>query len=261
MMRKRFVLIFIALSLLAANAVNAQTKTSKELERHRTAIENSRKKGSIIVSLDTIYNEGLAYGILKPEKKSIYLFTVQTLKGEDVINIDGETSPGTFIFTFPDLEDKSAYVENNFLTPVSKIIVQRDLLTPTSLNEESAEKLIAIFNKQPRLLQKKNATGVMIERNRSAAIFTEGGSVIQDEKIVGTYKAALENTSTTNSEQKVVYFYFPNGALCARVVMPAENGNTAQLTTAKDNKEHAVKTNAAVTIKDVATYLVEKLYM
>ncbi len=141
-------LIYILLVVLAPAALQAQTLSKKEARKHRNAIEESRKDGSIIESLDTVYYRGNAQFVMLFDHSKYYPenFTVKALTN-DVIYINAKDYTGNWVeFVFPTMDMNKGYVKVTCsFEKVARTIIEQGLMTDDGLNETNVRNFLETY--------------------------------------------------------------------------------------------------------------------
>jgi hypothetical protein len=237
----------------------AQTKEEKAAKKHQEAIQKSKEKGTVILYQDTIYNAGAAYGIFKNEGTLLMQkYRCYALSGKEAFFVDGTIVKNFWHFNFNSLGGKQVDVPMDIKTPVYKMVVDNNLLTPKDINTEKAHYFLVRFG--------PHKTGFIpggeitqVQRNRKAMILAYDNKIFQDGKVIGTYEKKVEGTKEYGPG-KVCYIYFSTGALCARAILPTSDVNKAIVTTQLDDKTGTV-TDAVLEVDDIAKYLVDGQYL
>lgn len=270
-MKKYFTFAF-ALFFFSAQA---QQPSEKELKKHKEKIAQSKEKCAAVLSLDTIYNCGTAYAVLKSKKEMLVTnYTLFSLSGKELADIPWECvdKPGTddrdcyYAFLFLQ-SGKRAEVENYLGLKVEKLIVECDLVKDNDINPAGENKFLMKY--PPKFSQQQNNPTVIVinnssttttgssdiyqtvDRNRSATIYVFGEEIKQDFKVIGSAKKS----------QKTISFYLPNGTKVAEATSENYNDTQWKIVTMKDNKVHQASTAFGSEIKDLAKYLSGLYYL
>ncbi|MCC7302463.1 MAG: hypothetical protein IT233_07470 [Bacteroidia bacterium] len=90
-------------------------------------------------------------------------------------------------------------------------------------------------------------------------LFTMGGQIKQDGKVIGTFK---ENSSAGSGKMIYTISYFlPNGTKIAEATSEGMNAKEWKVVTMKDNKAHNVTTTLGRDDEDIAKYLIDLYYL
>jgi hypothetical protein len=254
----------------------AAQPTAKELEKHRKAVEQSRSKSKVIISLDTVFNRGKAYCIVKTvtqgyglrdnydvydlEEKNI--FFAKANKGKDSYDLVFLDSIKRRITTPPIRYFEDHLVESNFFKngKLDENAVKKYFL----INEENKEKEVKSEEKESLLSQLKIAAGIgnnnveIVERNRNGSVFSAGTNLMQNAVIIGTFKR------TTNSDIKaqITIMSVNNKVIAEGTCQQMVNCRTVNVLTFKDNQMHVVQLDNDLMIETkIAEFLVKYGYL
>jgi len=250
-----------------------QNHSEKELKKHADKIANSKEKNSVVLSLDTIFNAGNPYAILKTEKsfltKNYKLFS---LKGVELAYLRFSTietkNINYYAFLFFDL-NKTAEVEMYIGINIPKIIVENNLVNDSTLNISSVNKFLMKFPQQYSQQTKttvditEDATKyATVERDRKAMLQFFGSEIQQDFKVIGTVK---ETSNITGGKiYKVFTFKLPNGITIAEATQNDGdiNNNSYKIVTIKNNLIANISINRfGADLEELTKFLIERYYL
>lgn len=269
-------------------SAQAQELSEKALNKHLKKVEKSRLKGSVVLSLDTIFNSGVPYAILKKRKG---LFTrnygVYSLTGEELIDIkhdcddvpDSKYAAKSCYRTYLFLETGAvAEVPEEFMKDVEDVLVENALMVEGKVDPKSEKRFVMKYspkhsaissltfdlpigsptstNVEPR--SRDNAY-VLVKRNKSSIVFINREEIEQDFKVIGHF----EKRSELGNEVKEVYsIYLNNGTLAAEARQVEMNSSTYSILTFKDNRTHRLTVEMiGTTVKNIAEFLIERGYL
>lgn len=271
--------IIFFLSILAFNLnAGAQTKDSLKLrERHVQRVMQSAQKGTVVLSMDTIFNKGIPYAILKTKKSlsgddyTLYglngteLIYIPCLWAEDPTFVGGKSSYHLFYFIGTGAK---AEVRGDVTLSIPKLIVQSDLVLNDAVNP-AAETRFLLKNPQVMSLPRTSLleelivnflkTDVMAERNRNVPVIVIGNELKQENKKIGSYTMSmgLEN----GSHVKVFSFFSVSGRKVADAVQTSPTSDTYLLKTLKDGRQNSFGTTLGMEAQMLAEFLSKNYYL
>lgn len=146
-------LVYLLLVLVAPVALQAQTLSKKEARKHRKEIEESRKEGSIIVSLDTCYYRGNAQFVMLYDHTRFHPhnYTIKALEVDQTF-INAKDYTGNWVeFQFPTLEGYSGYIKHSmYYENVARTIIEQDLMTKDGLNMTGVKSFLENYKSTSR---------------------------------------------------------------------------------------------------------------
>lgn len=263
-----FILVFI---LFSVNNIIAQV-SEKEMKKHLERVAESKEKENVIVSLDTIFNGGTAYAILKEKKVNLQTeYTLSSLSGKELMYIQTESiddaksaSGKTYYkaFIFAGSGSRGEIVMGG---KVEKVIVEYDLVKDSIINPEGEKKFLLknppkYSNKPQQVVLVTTAQYNTITRNRTMPIFVSHSEIKQDNKVVGTF------TKSTNmnygKSTTIIAIFLPDGTKVAESTADGQNPKSFSTVTLKDNRTHSVNTTTyGNEVKDIAKYLTDLQYL
>ncbi len=266
----RVLLLFVAAFLCAGN-IFPQKKYSKRLVRkHHQAVAASKEKGAIVLSLDTIFNNGIPYAILRKKKQLPYhAFCLYSLNNDSLIliqpriSINREKTP-YYEFRFV-ASDNVAETEKYYGYNIATAVVEYGLVKNNRVDPPAETKFLL---KHPRKFSnttiktyiadnaenKINSANIyeLVLRNREVIFYyTDGGTITQDYKIIGRYKI-LEAT---------LRFYLPNGIQVAEANANEGQPDSWKILTLKDSRSGIVKVVENDYLKELIGYLIGNAYL
>lgn len=270
-MKKYF---FIILCCFVAIYADAQTKSEKIMKKHLEKVAKSKEKGTVVLSLDTIFKSGVPYAILKDKKEffRVVEYNLFSLNGTELAYIPFEcvdkTTDCYYTFVFLD-SGKKGEIKPSFSFDIEEVIVENNLVNDTTLNAKAVD-IFVLKHPQKLGLEKRNnqsasnnTDGIryeMVERDRDAMIQIFGERIEQGFKRIGTVKK-----TTWSADGKIgdlLSFYLPNGFKIAEAKQEDVTSDKYRIVTLKDNKFHYIDIdNIAATKEEIAKLLIDKYYL
>jgi hypothetical protein len=271
----------IILSCLAACALfhtaNAQL-TEKQLKAHQKEVAKSKQKNSVVWSLDTIFNNGLPYCIMKKKNKSFfggYEGDFYALNGKNAFYAKTMTELGLLTREITILATgQKAYLDGD----LEKGIVEAELFTGDSLNETAVHKFVMLHAQKPenKLVQVADRVGLGDKnkesiattdnndeaasaqpvRNRQAIILIFGDDAQQDFKRIGKIKQIFGVPSTD-----MLYEVLDVTGRRIADVEGKIHGTSWKVVTLKNNKIHTVSCEKFKEKETIMLYLTELRYL
>ncbi|CAN5328531.1 hypothetical protein BH09BAC5_BH09BAC5_17340 [soil metagenome] len=273
----------VIIALLIFGVSQAQV-SEKEIKKHLEKVAKSKVDGSVVRSLDTIYNAGIPYAVLKSKKKMMATdFTLFSLNGKELVDIPYEcvnnaaSSSGSDCYNaFLFLQSgKRGEVQLEMWVKIEELIVENDLVKDNDVNPAGENKFLMKY--PPKFSNKAQNTTVVIvnnggtgsttqstsyatvDRNRSAAISLYGEELKQDFKTIGTAKKV---SSPENGKLfYIISFYLPDGTKIAEAKGEGFNATEWRVVTMKDNQSRSVTTTSNQQEKQIAKYLSDLFYL
>ncbi|MFZ5552887.1 MAG: hypothetical protein ACOZCO_07210 [Bacteroidota bacterium] len=266
------VLFLILLFGMTISNVYGQAVSEKEFKKHQERVAESKEKGKVIVSLDTIFNSGTPYAILKEKKVALQTeYTLSSLSGKELLyiqteNIDdpksasGKTYYKAFIFA-----GSGSRGEIVMGGKVEKVIVEYDLVKDSVINPDGEKKFLLknppkYSNKPQQVIVVNTSQYNTVTRNRAMPIFVNGSEIKQDNKVIGTFTKTTDmnyGKSTT-----IIAVFLPDGTKVAEATAEGYNPKSFSTVTLKDNRSHSVNTTTyGNEVKDIAKYLTDLQYL
>lgn len=264
-------LLFLISLLFVTTRVSSQV-SEKEMKKHHERVAESKEKGRVIVSLDTIFNSGTAYAILKEKKVNLQTeYTLSSLLGKELMYIQteyvddaksasGKTYYKAFIFV-----GSSSRGEIVMGGKVEKIIVEYDLVKDNDINPDGEKKFLLknppkYSNKPQQVIVVASPQYNTVTRNRSMPIFVSGSEIKQDGKVIGT--STKTNSMNYGKNNTIISIFLPDGTKVAEAIAEGINPKSFSTTTLKDNRTHSVNTATyGNEVKDIAKYLIDLQYL
>lgn len=263
--------LYIAIaSFLAFHGLQAQELSEKEIKKHNEKVTKSREKGKNLQSLDTLFASGKPYCIMKPVKKVGFAwgeYSIRPLRiNEEVmyLNLIGEGPAGstTYFWDLSFLEHgkKIRFAQEE---DMEDLIVKYDLLNDSALNISGMNKLLLVKGESPI-----NASGIkpkttnaptLTERNRNGMIMVMGNKILQSNVHIGNISS--ETVTEKGSMFKQMTITFTDGNLVAVAKNGGITDHNWNLTTAKDNETHSIRSSLGKDDNDVIKYLIDNLYL
>lgn len=268
---------FTFVLLLIFCSANAQV-SEKDMKKHSEKVAKSKAEGSVVRSLDTIFNAGTPYAILKEKKKMLAAnYTLFSLNGKELANMPYEciddpngSSKQTCYHAFLFLQSgKRGEMIIGIGTKIERVIVEFDLVKDNDINPAGENKFV--MNHPPKYSNKPQNTTVIIvnngvpgnyttvERNRSGSINLYGTELKQDFKTIGT---VTKSNSSSNGEMLYTVSYFlPNGTKIAEATGEGINCKSWRVVTMKDNQSHTITTTFSQQEEQIAKFLSDRYYL
>jgi hypothetical protein len=268
---------FTFLLLLIFCSANAQV-SEKDMKKHVEKVAKSKAEGSVVRSLDTIFNAGVPYAILKDKKVMLNSnYTLFSLNGKELVDMPYEciddpasASKKTCYTAFLFLQSgKRGEMIIGIGMKIERVIVEFDLVKDNDINPAGENKFV--MNHPPKYSNKSQSTTVVVvnngtsgdyitvERNRSAAIYLYGTELQQDFKTIGTIEKS--NSSDGGKVMYRISFFLPNGIKIAEATGEGVNCKEWRVVTMKDNRSHTVATTFAEQEKQIAKFLSDSYYL
>jgi hypothetical protein len=268
------------LSLIClTSSLYGQGYVDKAMKKHLEKVEKSRLKGKIIVSMDTIFNAGTPYAILKSKKRLLSKdYTLHSLSGNElaVITLECENYTLACHYAFIFLESCGrAEVSNALGSKVEEIVVENNLVMGEGINPKGEKKLLLLYPPKAGvsggiipsetilsgvLSNKPQNSGTTVRRRSTGSVSTKGDKIVQGGEEIGSY-----NTNTVNENGNIfnqISYYDINGSLVAEASQTNITSDIYTIITSKNNMKHTFKvkfrTNAE---EEIAQYLVSNLYL
>jgi hypothetical protein len=269
---------FSFLLLLIFCSANAQV-SEKDMKKHIEKVAKSKADGSVVRSLDTIFNAGIPYAILKDKKVMLNSnYTLFSLNGKELVDMPYEcvddaasASKQTCYTAFLFLQSgKRGEMIIGIGTKIERVIVEFDLVKNNDINPAGENKFV--MNHPPKYSNKPQGTTVVVinnngnadpyktvERNRNASISIFGTEIKQDFKTIGSI---TKSNSPVNG--KLIYtisFFLPDGTKVAEATGEGVNCKEWKVVTMKDNQSHNVTTTFSQQEEQIAKYLSDSYYL
>ena len=256
----------IALLLLfCADVVFSQRISPRRIRKHRARVYESRIKGTVTLSLDTIYNKGRPYAILHEKKQLPYNdYQLCSLDNRLLISIHSGTGvrDRTLYFAFYFVESKkTGEPEKYFGFNIEKAVVSFDLVHGDEINPYGEFEFLKKYPRQfsdPYYVKYIDENPVntpniyeIVKRDRDKQVYIRDGKIQQDYKLIGNYKENDEGWR----------FYLPDHIIVAEVNRKEPGSTTWLINTLKDEKNWSINTNDENALKDIVQFLLEKQYL
>jgi hypothetical protein len=277
---KHFMLIIAALAFINASA---QTKPDeKELGKHRKMVEKSKEKKTVIYSLDTIFNAGVPYAVMKElanESSTYNDYDVFSLNGKHLINVKVEWrnvyengyiySRVYYVYDFLDSKQKGE-ISPKLTMKVYEDIVEAGLITNNAIDPAAESKFITAHPLTSKNVGvavgngKKSKDGFVVlatfpepvARNRNAEIKIENKEIKQDGKLIGSY------TMINGAGRKVIAVFAPDGTKLAEAINEGATMHDWKIFTMKDVRQYPpITSDLGKDVKDVVDFLISTNYL
>jgi virulence-associated protein VapD len=267
------VLVLCLVLFSVSNAVLGQL-SEKDLKKHLAKIEKSKKKGSVELSLDTVFNAGEAYCLLKPISKmlgSVLQAEAYALNKQGEVYVTFEKADATagiqhniYRFNFIDAGVK-ADIPVEMTKNIEDYLVQFNIFSASGINESGMKKMVMIHPSAIKPTQVNiNVSGFvapnnLLERNRNAMIFVMGNEVKQDNQLIAIVDRKSEAARGTILQTIQVKNHL--GQLVAVATAEGATSHSWNIITNHDKKWHTVQSSIGKDENDVISYLVKSLYL
>jgi hypothetical protein len=264
--------LYLLVALLFTTGLLAQP-TKSDLRKHQKELKKSIHKGTVIWSLDTIFNAGEPVCLAEKVNKIwiSYDVSVKGWAGTELIFIKTQTytPPGgekevwdTWTF-FP--SGKQCQMQSQFINGIARMIAEGDLIRGDSLNEAAVDRMITIHG-MPLEERKEREVNTLqtgnyqpVERNRNGMVMVSGNKIKQSNVLIGT---ATEKTDYYGGKaDKQILIYLPNGTLVARAQASGTNSHSWQVTVQQTGRAYTVEGRIGQDVKAIAIFLVDHYYL
>ncbi len=236
----------------------------RKLRQHKARVLESKRNGTVIWSLDTIFKKGIPYAIFIRQKNLPYhIYTLFSLDRMNLANIytevsnkNGEVFYYSFRFT---ASEKTAEPEKYKFDLVQKI-VEFDLVQNKKIDPLSEIKFLNAFPRRfsdPNYVEtigEKPATTkdmyATAERDRDKEFHLDGPDIYQDYTLIGRYK----------SQGDLLRFYLPTGIMVAQATR-SEEEQTWHIESLKDKKTLSITPQADNGLREIISLLIKKGYL
>lgn len=268
---------------------------SSAQQTHFDMVEDSRKYGRIAVSMDTIFQKGERFGIIK--KVGADAISVRNLEDKELIYIKKESYKGVedlvfntngqyySVFLFHSL-NKQADVDNYIwgLKGYAEIVINAGLIQGNELDEAAVDRFVlangmkatqkrenselsSIFGKtsnnsnENKTSTTTNSGTGYVTRNKNASISLNYDKIEQDFKVIGVVKRST-GMSMSGSKINVIAITFPNGTGVAEAQSELSNDTEWNIMTAKDGKQHHITISIkGMEVEEIARFLIVNNYL
>lgn len=260
-------MLLFFLFLFCTEACFAQRISQRRLRKHRTKVYVSSQKGTVILSLDTIFNKGNPYALLVKIKEMPYhRYVLYSLHRNELATIRsrGGSNPndnGYYSFHFT-ASGKVAEPEKYITFKLEKEIVAYNLVDGERINPFGEIKFLKKYPRKfsdPNYVQYIEDTPqaaapniyTLVNRNRDKKIYASEGSIHQDYKLIGRYKIS----------EGITRFYLPGGLMVAEASEDESQPGSWQIKSMRDNKQHALQAKGGKVLADLIEELVKNEYL
>ena len=260
-------MLLFFLFLFCTEASFGQKISQRRLRKHRAKVYASKVKGTVMLSLDTIFNKGMPYAILIKFKEMPYhRYMLYSLDKKELASIQskGSADPngnGYYSFRFC-ASEKIAEPEKYITFKLEKEIVACDLVDGNKINPFSE---IKFLKKYPRKFsnpgyvsyvsdeQTVNTNDIyaVVKRDTDKQIYASDGNIHQDYKLIGRYKIT----------DGVMRIYLPAGLMIAEATENEDKAGIWDISSMKDKKKHTLPSYSGKILEGVINFLVENLYL
>ncbi len=240
--------------------------SERELAKHQKEVAKSAEKKQTIVSLDTLFHAGKPYGTLTKGGSVLdRSFSFADLSGEEQISIIIDANDTNFfLFQFNDPARLVARMEIvGGQEWIGRILIKYRLLREDGTLDEASVGSFTRINPAQVLpinvvVNNPNEEKALPQRNRSALVFVNGGTIRQDNTVVGS--AETKNELVDKKYERVLYIYHVDGSVCARAYLSSVANGHIIITTSKDNRTQTIN-ESFMNDDKVAKWLIERLYL
>ena len=261
-MRKLFlsgVLILFTLQFLTA-------QTPGQIKVHRKSVADSKKYGTVVLSLDTIFNKGIPYALMRPFSAALIPdYSVRTLDEMEFLFLKYLSGNYNFIFT---QSQKQVTISKVVMANIPKMIVDNAFVKNNQLDTVARERFILINQPPPKpkpvvsdpMKYDKSPTdpvgGANPARNNSEKVFLSGVKLTQSSVFIGTID---KNTFIQNGVMmEQIIFSSPAGAEVAEATRPSNTSGIWTVRTYPDNRTSAIPSDQFMRDAEIiAEYLVK----
>lgn len=259
-------LLLFFLFLFCAEASFGQRISQRRLRKHRSKVNVSKQKGTVILSLDTIFSKGNPYAILVKIKEMPYhRYILYSLDKKELATIQskGGANPndnGYYSFRFS-ASEQTAEPEKYITFKLEKEIVAYDLVKDNKINPFGE---IKFLKKYPRKFSNPSYVEyigdappntpdiyAVVKRDTDKEIYASEGNIHQDYKLIGRYKTSEGTTR----------IYLPGGIMVAEASENEQSPGTWQIKSLKDSKLHKVVTTDGKILAGLIDFLVKRGYL
>jgi hypothetical protein len=237
-------------------------------EDHQEVVDKSRRERTIVISLDTIFNAGIPYAIIRsapvvlPGRINGVGADIYSLAGRHLLYTTPVNLYGDHYVSYR--FDDGRYVDTAYIgyhesmLEDARTIVRADLLARDSINQDQARAFVRIHPKPP---YRERRWGEMVTRDRSQAITIREGEIWQTGVRIGRYDTTSFTVSGLSFNQ--VSIYYTDSAHCATITHETEPADTsAAVFTTRDTKMHHVAGESQTPLlQTVIWYLVRQSYL
>lgn len=282
-MRQFFICCILVFGCHAAFA----QPSAKELEKHRKEVAESLSKGSVVWSLDTVFNAGVPYCLLTRDGKGLLLkgYNVFNLIGDELIyvNIEHYDQPNgqtASFYAFNFLETGQTAEINPSLESdyIAKQIVKNNLIKDDMLNPTGVNKMVQVYG--TKLSAKANLTApapanpgnYYADKYSGMGTGTQKGNkygtVVNAYIIGGDVKINTTEVGSLREEQKAEaggiikrkFFYDTAGNIVAECSCAGVNCQDWTVRTPTDRRQHSVSTSFGREAQGLAVWLAKNGY-
>jgi hypothetical protein len=235
----------------------------REWSKHRSRIERSASKGSVVLSLDTIFNRGRPYAILRETRTAgALIYTLLSFAGVPLIEIP----------VFCEKHEEDCFLEFLFLKTRRKaecaafgnnpedLIVNAGLVVNDhidSLAEMKFARKYPVGKSKPTQAVPDVASDFSFSGGKNIELF--GERIVQAGRQIATYRTTRV---TRDGKTADAYLFYANTGEQVAEFTKTNNWKVFNLITLKDNKDHTVRVSGEGTdIHEFAHYLINNFYL
>lgn len=272
----------ILILTLSVSSISAQTISAKEYEKHLKKIKQSRLNNTVILSLDTVYDAGSEYAILRKTNPSGNDYSVRNLMGKELMyfrfnsfneaeysgNIGSQEKKYYYEIIFS-ASQKKCEVPSMNAAQIAAFIVDKRLIADGQIQKDAEAHCIETFgkkysgekNKPVQEFSSEIATSSyeLVKRDKAKEIFIVNTSILQDDQTIGTI---ISETSQDNIITFIRYtISLPDGTMIAKAKTQSYGDENIQITTLQDAKTIKIPKPSYWVDKTILQFLVEKGYL
>lgn len=263
----KYLLLSLCL-LIFGNIFSQKIYYKREIRKHQAMVRKSKIKRTVILSLDTIFDKGIPYALLKKRKQLPFVdYSLYSLNNENLAFIQSRRTSGDYpYYSFKFSESGNvAEIDRYEKSSLENLIVQNKLINDNKIDPFNETNFLLKFpqkfsnpglktfvtdNPEKDVLNSSNVYATVI-RNREAKFYFKDGKIIQDHKFIARYKII----------DSLVRFYLPSGLQAAAAEEKVNELGVWNVTSLKDNKKTVVKSLTKESLEEIIQFLIEKFYL
>lgn len=260
--------LFILPILLLVAACGGPSPVNSDPEDHAEIVDQSRREGTVVISLDTIFNAGVPHAVIRSEPEVLpgrakgVGSKVWLLSGRQAIHIAPVVLYGDhyICYRFND----GSYVDTAYIAYHESMLADtRTIVTSRLLTRDSIDgaKAYAFVQAHPKPPYREPRRGEIVVRDKNQPIVINKGEIWQTGVRIGRYDSTSFAVAGFTFAQLSIYHV--DTVHCATVthgLAPADS--VASLYTVRDKKSRDVKrTQGTPLLQTVLRYLVDQSYL
>jgi hypothetical protein len=255
-------------ALLMVAACGGTSPVNSDPEDHAEVVDRSRREGTVVISLDTIFNIGVPYAVIRsapsvlPGRINGVGAEIHTLSGANVMYTIPVALYGDHYVSYR--FDDGRYVDTAWIgyhesmLEDARTIVRAGLLSRDSINQPQAR---AFVLQHPKPAYRERRRGEMVTRDRSPMVMIREREIWQSGVRIGRYDSTGFTLSGLSFSQFTINYI--DSAQCATItyeIAPADTSSA--VVTTRDGKPHVVRSEASTPLlRTVVWYLVRQSYL